>query len=103
MSAPQSDARPVYIAVTPEQIAESDLPTRPTKTSDTRAKNFGNVSVELDALDPNQLRELVQTAIEQRLPVEQYEVLKAAEANERELLTNLIRSHKRAGRGRRGR
>jgi hypothetical protein len=28
------------IAVTPEQIAGWDLPTRPTKTSDTRAKAY---------------------------------------------------------------
>jgi hypothetical protein len=34
------------IAVTPEQIEHWDLPTRPTKTSDTRAKNFGDISVE---------------------------------------------------------
>ena len=32
------------IAVTPEQIEHWDLPTRPTKTSDTRAKNFGAIS-----------------------------------------------------------
>jgi hypothetical protein len=35
--------------------------------------------VELDAIDPNDLRDLVQAAIEQHLPPEQYEVLKAAE------------------------
>ena len=48
------------IAVTPEQIDAWNLPTRPTKTSDTRAKGFGDISVELDAIEPNQLRALVQ-------------------------------------------
>jgi hypothetical protein len=78
------------IAVSPDQISEWDLPTRPTKTSDTRSKGFGAISVELDAIEPNLLRTLVQEAIEQHLPAHEYEVLKAAEASERELLTSLI-------------
>ena len=78
------------IAVTPEQIADWDLPTRPTKASDTRSKNFGEISVELDAIEPNQLRALVQEAIELHLPAEQYEVLKAAEESEREIITRLV-------------
>jgi hypothetical protein len=32
-----------------EQIREWDLPTRPTKTGDSRSKDFGDISVELDA------------------------------------------------------
>jgi hypothetical protein len=78
------------IAVNPEQIEAWDLPTRPTKMSDTRAKGFGAESVELDAIEPNQLRALVQAAIEQHLPAHEYEILKAAEESERELLTSLI-------------
>jgi hypothetical protein len=90
--APDADISFERIAVTREQIEEWDLPTRPTKTSDSRARGFGEISVELDAIDPNQLRELVKTAIEEHLPAEEYEVLKAAEASERELLTSLIRT-----------
>jgi hypothetical protein len=101
--APDADIYFQRIAVTPEQIEEWELPARPTKTTDTRSKGFGEISVELDAIDPNELRQLVQAAIEEHLPAEQYEVLKATEASERELLTSLIRSHKRAGRGRRDR
>ena len=78
------------IAVTPEQIEHWDLPTRPTKASDTRAKNFGAISVELDAIDPNQLRQLVQDAIEQHLPADQFGVLKAAEESEREIISRLV-------------
>ena len=45
------------IAVTPEQIEEWSLPTRPTKASDSRAKAFGSsISVELDAIAPDLLR-----------------------------------------------
>jgi hypothetical protein len=90
--APDADISFERIAVTPEQIEKWDLPTRPTKTTDTRSKGFGEVSVELDAIDPNQLRELVQMAIEEHLPAGEYEVLKAAEQSERELLTSLIRT-----------
>ena len=54
------------------------LATRPTKKSDTRSKSFGStISVELDAIEPNQLRALVQEAIERHLPPEQFEILKA--------------------------
>ncbi|MEK1930847.1 MAG: hypothetical protein AAAC47_13920, partial [Pararhizobium sp.] len=54
------------LAVTPEQITGMNLPTRPTKKSDTRSKNFGsNISVELDAIPPHALRSLVNDAIEQ--------------------------------------
>jgi hypothetical protein len=88
------DAEIVFerIAVTPAQIDEWDLPTRPTKTSDTRAKAFGsNLSVELDAIEPNQLRAIVQEAIEQHLPSDQFEVLKAAEESERKIISRLVR------------
>jgi hypothetical protein len=78
------------IAVTPAQIAEWNLPTRPTKKSDSRSKNFGDISVELDAIDPNVLRSLVEETIEQHLPAAQFEVLKAAEESEREIISSLV-------------
>ena len=78
------------IAVTPEQITAWALPTRPTKASNTRSKGFGNISVELDAIDPNALRALVQETIEQHLPPDQFEALKAAEQSEREIITRLV-------------
>jgi hypothetical protein len=76
--APAADITFERIAVTEEQISEWNLPTRPTKSSDSRSKNFGNTSVELDAIEPARLRNLVQEAIERHLPPEQFEVLKAA-------------------------
>jgi hypothetical protein len=88
--APDADIIFQRIAVTEEQIADWDLPTRPTKASDTRSKNFGEISVELDAIEPNQLRALVQETIELHLPAEQYEVLKAAEESERHIITRLV-------------
>ena len=78
------------IAVTREQIAGWSLPTRPTKEQDTRAKGFGDISVEHDAIEPNRLRYLVQTAIERHLSPDRFEILKVAEQSEREGLARLI-------------
>lgn len=76
------------LAVTPQQIADLDLPSRPTKTTDTRTKNWtGGDSVELDALPPDYLRALVRGAIEQHMPRHKFEILKVAEKSEQELLT----------------
>ena len=74
------------IAVCPWQISGWNLPTRPTKQSDTRSRNFGDISVELDAIAPDTLRSLVRMCIEDHLPQDQLKVLKVAEASEREML-----------------
>ncbi|WP_363347423.1 hypothetical protein [Methylocystis echinoides] len=82
--APDADIYFERLAVTPDQIRDWNLPTRPTKMTDTRAKRHGDISVELDAIDPNMLRELVREAIERHLPADELAVLKAAEESERE-------------------
>ncbi|SED42584.1 hypothetical protein SAMN05444161_3178 [Rhizobiales bacterium GAS191] len=52
------------VAVKPEQVAELGLPTRPTKRTDTRASSFGSdQSVELDAIPPNTLRQMVNSTL----------------------------------------
>ncbi|MBV8134762.1 MAG: hypothetical protein JO121_03835 [Deltaproteobacteria bacterium] len=90
-TAPDAKIHFQRLAVTPQQIRRWNLPTRPTKTTDSRAKKFkSKVSVELDAIPPNQLRELVAKAIERHLPRAQFEVLRAAEESEREILQNLV-------------
>jgi hypothetical protein len=74
-------------AVTREQIEQWNLPTRPTKQTDTRAKKFGSAtSVELDAIPARQLRTLVRDCIERHVDQEQLALLRAAEQSERELL-----------------
>jgi len=89
--APDAEIHFERIAVTPDQIRAWNLPSRPTKKTDTRAKSFGRRrSVELDAIEPDRLRSLVRDAIEQHLPERQFKVLKVAEESERELLTALI-------------
>jgi hypothetical protein len=73
-------------AVTREQVEQWDLPTRPTKMTDTRAKKFVGTSVELDAIPAAKLRELVRGCIEQHIDQKNYEHLKTQEESERELL-----------------
>jgi hypothetical protein len=85
--APDADITFVKLAVTPEQIAEQDLPSRPTKASDSRSVNWtGGDSVELDAIHPTTLRELIRNAIEQHVDERQLEIIRTAEESERELL-----------------
>lgn len=88
--APNAEIHFKRIAVTPWQISVLELPTRPTKTSDTRAKGFGDISVELDAIDPNSLRQIVKEAIEEHLPAEELSVLQEAEQSERSILLDIV-------------
>jgi hypothetical protein len=94
--APEAEIFFERLAVNLDQIRDWNLPTRPTKASDTRAKNFGAISVELDAIEPGMLRALVQMALERHLPPDQFKVLKEAEKSERELLTSLVANLGRA-------
>jgi hypothetical protein len=88
--APNAEIHFERAAVTPRQIDDWKLPSRPTKTSDSRSKNFGDISVELDAIEPGLLRALVQARIERHLPPDQFRVLKAAEESERKQLAGLV-------------
>jgi hypothetical protein len=90
--APDVDLTFERLAVNPDQIVSWDLPSRPTKTTDSRAKKFGSaISVELDAIPPQQLRQLVREAIERHMPASQLLVLKAAEESERASLKAFAR------------
>jgi hypothetical protein len=74
-------------AVTRAQVEEWNLPTRPTKQTDTRAKKFGSAtSVELDAIPARKLREIVRGCIERHVDQHQLQILRAAEESERGLL-----------------
>jgi hypothetical protein len=77
-------------AVTPDQIKKWKLPTRPTKKSDSRAKRFKGESVEVDAIPPAKLRELVARCIEQHIDGDRLERMQAVEAAERDTLQGII-------------
>jgi hypothetical protein len=80
------------VAVTPRQIARWTLPTRPTKSTDSRAKSWcgGEESVELDAIEPDRLRALVQVSIEEHLPETELDPLREIEAAERESMIKFV-------------
>jgi hypothetical protein len=90
--APNADITFERIAVTTKQIRQWRLPTRPTKKSDSRAAQFGDVSVELDAIAPDRLRAIVRQAIERHLPPTRLKKLKAQEARERRTIARLVRA-----------
>jgi hypothetical protein len=73
-------------AVTRAQVDEWNLPSRPTKMTDTRSKKFVGTSVELDAIPARKLRELVREPIERHVDKKQLELLQIAKKSERELL-----------------
>lgn len=87
--APEVDFEFERLAVTPEQIAELGLPTRPTKATDSRARTFDGESVEVDAVPSPELRRLVEEAIEARIDQEQLRLTRIAETSEREVLTRM--------------
>ena len=74
------------IAVTPEQIDEYGLPTRPTKQKDSRAAGFVGGSVEVDAIPPSVLRQLLEEAITQHIDAEALRLTRIAEESERDIL-----------------
>ncbi len=83
--APGSDIRFERLAVTEYQIRQWNLPARPTKKS-SHDRGWRGQSIELDAIPPAMLRELIRVVIEQHLPRDQFKVLKIAEESERAFL-----------------
>lgn len=72
------------VAVLPEQIEQFKLPTRPTKTTDSRSAGFDGESVEIDAMPMSELRRMAEKCITRHLKIEEWERLKLVEEKERE-------------------
>ena len=78
------------VAVNEDQIAELLLPTRPTKGTDSRSKNFGSdISCEVDAIRPDVLRSMVRTSISAHIDADQIKAAQEIERHERELLQDI--------------
>ncbi len=77
------------VAVTLEQVAKWNLPSRPTKRSDTRSRYFQGESVEIDALEPSQLRTLVSDCIVQHVDAAELTRIREIEAAERDTLARV--------------
>lgn len=88
--APDTDIYFEVIAVTADQISEFDLPTRPTKLTDSRSNSFIGESVELDAIPPNKLREIVRKHIGKHITQEQVDKIKNIERLEKESVQDYL-------------
>lgn len=95
--APSADIEFHRVAVTVQQIEELNLPTRPTKRTDSRSKHFHGDSVELDAIPPARLRAFVRSCIESLIDPKALAALRVAEASEREWLEDFAAEVDRRG------
>ena len=85
------------IAILPEHIEEFNLPTRPTKESDSRARNWrGQECVELDAMPPAELRRIVEEAITSHIDTHAWEQLKKIEREELRTFDRTLKKLERA-------
>jgi hypothetical protein len=89
--APNAEIYFERIAVTREQIAQYNLPTRPTKETDRRRKNFKGDSVEVDALRPSVVRSLVQSAIAPHMDPDLMEVIERRQKRDDKTLQGLFK------------
>lgn len=87
--APDAEIHFERVAVNADQIAAWNLPSRPTKKSDSRAKNFEGESVEVDAIPPAQLRSITRACIERHLDQRRLAQLQRQETQEREQLLEI--------------
>lgn len=77
------------IAVHPWQVQQWNLPTRPTKQTDKRAKGFQGESCELDAIPPGTLRALVEQVVTRHISRDEIERIRGIEAEEKKVLKQL--------------
>jgi len=88
--APNAEIYFECLAVTSDQIKEMDLPSRPTKSTDTRSKGFQGRSVEVESIEPATLREIVLGAIEQHIDETSLQNIRRIEDAERVMLDSII-------------
>lgn len=81
-------------ALTLEQVEQYNLPPDLTKKTDTRARRhierYGDIAVELDALPPDVLRQMITAAVESVLDLNALRELREQEEREREALRKAL-------------
>lgn len=80
------------VAVTERQVVELDLPSTPAKKTDARSVNFDGEAVELEAIDPNELRRMCEACITQNIDANRLEASQTVEAAEKETLSTIVQS-----------
>ncbi len=88
--APNTDIYFERLAVTESQIHDLGLQTRPTKTTDSRSKNFRGESVEVEAIAPTVLRKIAESAILRHISPAQRIATARVEKAERESLAAFL-------------
>lgn len=88
--APKAEITFEVVAVTDEQIVAMNLPTRPTKTTDSRAKSFSGESVEVDAIPPKELKRICRALIEQHVDDDSLAKHNRVEQMELQTLTQIV-------------
>ena len=78
------------VALTAAQVREYELPTAPAKTSDSRSKTWRGETCQLEALTPDQIAELLNQAIRERLDLAVAQAALAEEEKERRLLLRAL-------------
>jgi hypothetical protein len=87
---PDVDIEFEHLAVTEEQIQKWNLPSHPSKPTDSRHKRSGiDQAVELEAIPPARLRQLLEEKILSHLDADEVERLQAVEEAERETLIEI--------------
>ena len=83
----------IRAAVTQQQIQRLNLPTRPVKQTDRRAKKWtGGDCVELDTMPPAEIRRLVESCITQHIDRREWQVLQRTEELERATLREICKT-----------
>jgi len=90
--APEAEIHFERVAVTPVQIKRWQLPTRPTKKTDSRSKSFTGESVEVDAIPSHDLRALARECIDRHIDREVLARVQLVEKSERATLLSYARS-----------
>jgi hypothetical protein len=90
--APKAEIHFERVAVTEQQIEEFNLPMRPTKETDSRAKGHIGGSVEVDAIPIGELRTLAENCIIDHIDLDAYRRLKDIERADRQILDDWIRA-----------
>lgn len=80
----------IQAAVRPEQVSQFNLQTRPAKSSDPRAAKHGKVAVELDAIEPVQLRAIVSGIIEHHIDRDELARVQQIQDAERSTIDDII-------------
>lgn len=92
-----ADVTVLRMALEPQQIYQYRLPTRPGKKTDTRhaafAKEFGDASVELDAMPPDVLADIVRRSILLAIDVDEWERVEEVEEMERVTMRSLAEAN----------